>query len=101
MRNQEDIQFDSVYSGALFNRVAGGGFDMLLPQSINSPGVRGDYSVPALVDNLSPAAFSADLTFLGLGHWYSAQFPQCVSTTHLALLHISQALYLNSDEGPP
>ena len=63
-----DIQFAaSLYSG-LMNGVAGTGFQVLLLQPNNPPGVAGDYIALATLDHPSLAGpFSVDFTFLGTG----------------------------------
>jgi hypothetical protein len=69
LTNQElDIQFDPALYSALSNGIAGSGFNLILLQPNNPPGLFGDYSVLALIDNPSLAGpFSVDFTFLGPG----------------------------------
>jgi hypothetical protein len=63
-----DIRFDSALYGVLSNPVAPGDFDVLILQPDNPPGVPGDYSALALVDNPTVSGlFSVDFTFTGLG----------------------------------
>ena len=67
--NQElDIQFSSALYGTLSNGIAGAGFDLMLVQPDNRPGLNwpGYYSLFALTDNPSLSQpFSVDVTFLG------------------------------------
>jgi hypothetical protein len=67
--NQElDIRFDPDLYGALSNATAGAGFDVLLFQPNNPPGVFGNYTAFALVDDPSLAEpFSVEFVFLGTG----------------------------------
>jgi hypothetical protein len=67
--NQElDIRFDPALYGTLSNGVAPAGFDLLLLQPNNPPGVSGDYSALSLVNNPSlSGTFSVEVVFLGNG----------------------------------
>jgi len=65
--NQElDIQFDASLYSNLTNGVAGAGFDLVLLQPNNPPGLPGDYSAVALINNPPlDGPFSVDFTYLG------------------------------------
>jgi hypothetical protein len=67
--NQElDIRFDPSLYGSLSNGVAPAGFDLLLLQPNNPPGVDGDYSALSLVNNPSLSGiFSVKVLYLGNG----------------------------------
>ena len=67
--NQElDIRFDPSLYGTLSNGSALPGFDLLLLQPNNPPGVFGDYSAMALLNNPSlSGTFRVNVHFLGNG----------------------------------
>ena len=67
--NQEiDIRFDPVNYTRLSNAVAGPGFDVLLLQPFNPPGLPGDFSILVLIDNPSLLApFRVDALYVGQG----------------------------------
>jgi len=67
--NEElDIRFDPTLYGILSNGVAPSGFAVNLLQPNNPPGVFGDYSALAQVNNPSTAGpFSVQVTFIGQG----------------------------------
>jgi len=67
--NQElDIQFDANLYSNLTNGVVGTGFNLVLLQPNNPPGLPGDYSAMALIDNPPlDGPFSVDFTYLGEG----------------------------------
>src|SRR5258708_6985563 len=70
LTNQElEIRFDPTLYGTLSNGVAGGGFNLVLLQPNNPPGVFGDYSALALVDrqSLASGALQNGCHFPGLG----------------------------------
>ena len=68
-QNQElAISFAPALYGTLSNGVAGSGFSLLLLQPNNPPGVSGDYSALALMNNPSLAGpFRVDFIFNGSG----------------------------------
>jgi len=67
--NQEfDVRFNPALYGTLSNGAAPAGFDLLLLQPNNPPGVFGDYSAMALVNNPSlSGTFRVDVVYLGNG----------------------------------
>jgi hypothetical protein len=67
--NQEfDLRFDPALYSTLSNGVAPAGFDLLLLQPNNPPGVSGDFSAMALVNNPSlSSGFRVDVVYLGNG----------------------------------
>jgi len=67
--NQEiDIRFDRALYGSLSNGVAGADFLVLIFQPDNPPGVNGDYSALAVINNPSLAGpFRVDFLFTGSG----------------------------------
>ncbi len=66
--DEVNLQFDPVLFGELTNAVAGIGFDVVLFQTNDPPGVQGDYSAMALIDNPSLAGpFGVDVVFNGPG----------------------------------
>lgn len=69
LANQElDIRFAPDLYSNLTNGVAGPGFDLLLLQPNNPPGVEGVYSALALINNPPlDGPFSVDFTYLGEG----------------------------------
>lgn len=69
LANQElDIQFDANLYSNLTNGVVGTGFDLVLLQPNSPPGLPGDYSAMALIDNPPlDGPFSVDFTYLGEG----------------------------------
>lgn len=68
--NEElDIQFPVDLYGSLSNGNAGPGFAVMLFQPNVPPGLEGDYSALALVDNPSLSQpFTVDFTYIGTGH---------------------------------
>jgi hypothetical protein len=67
LANQEvDIAFDQTVYGVLSNGLATSDFHLVLLQPNNPPGVPGDYSALATINNPSVnGTFSVDVTFLG------------------------------------
>lgn len=68
LNQQLDVQFDPSLYGPLSNGVAPAGFSVTLLDPNNPPGLHGDYSALALVNNPSTAGtFSVQFVFLGAG----------------------------------
>jgi hypothetical protein len=66
--NQEiDIQFDPGLFSHLMNATASSGFDLLLLQPNNPPGVPGDLSALALNNISGPGTLGVDVVYLGTG----------------------------------
>jgi hypothetical protein len=66
--NQEvDIQFDPDLFRRLMNATASSGFDVLLLQPNNPPGVPGDLSALALNNITGPSTLGVDVVYLGTG----------------------------------